>query len=77
MAEVMNYPMTRQGVRDLDHPIQPNPRNTQTNKRAGSTRGGATHTGFGPVRVGIFGLLLGVLRGFLAYHWIAGGKTIR
>jgi hypothetical protein len=71
MSEVMNYPMTRQGVRDLDHPIRPSRRNIRTSEHPRSThnavRGGSTMR-----RGGLYGLLLGVLGGFLAYRWIAG-----
>jgi len=81
MTEVLNYPMTHQGVRDLDHPIRPRRRNSGVEERSGSTLG-PVRAEFGMRRGGLYGLLLGVLGGFLAYRWItghcpAGSKTIR
>jgi hypothetical protein len=71
MAEVMNYPMTRQGVRDLDHPIRPRRRNIRTHEQSRSTLG-VVRAGSGMRRSGLYGLLLGALGGYLAYRWIAG-----
>jgi hypothetical protein len=81
MTEVMNYPVTRQGVRDLDHPIRPSRVNVTTDERPTSTPR-AIPVGFGMRRGGLFALLLGALGGFLVYRWVtrhssAGIKTTR
>jgi hypothetical protein len=62
MAETMTYPMTRQGVRDLDNPIRPGSRtggvNVGPGERTLSTLAGAALAGLGLGRRGTAGLLL-------------------
>jgi len=72
MAEVMNYPMTRQGVRDLDNPLPPSQVNVGPNERAASTLGGAVLAGFGLGNGGLVGLLFAVAGGALAYRGVTG-----
>jgi uncharacterized membrane protein len=71
----MNYPMTRQGVRDLDHPIRPGAGggvNVGPNERAASTIGGALLAGLGVGQGGLCGLGLVALGAALAYRGYSG-----
>jgi uncharacterized membrane protein len=72
MNELMDYPMTRQGVRDLDNPIRPSQVNVGPNERAVSALGGAILAGFGLARGGVCGLLIAAAGGALAYRGITG-----
>jgi len=72
MAEVMQYPMTHQGLRDLDHPIKPSNINVSQNERIASTLGGALLAGFGLANGGVMGLLLAATGGALAYRGVTG-----
>jgi uncharacterized membrane protein len=74
MAAVMNYPMTHQGVRDLDNPIRPRPSsvNVGPEERAASTVAGAVLAGIGLGRGGLVGLLFAAAGGALAYRGVTG-----
>ena len=72
MAAVMNYPMTRQGVRNLDHPLRPSRANVGRDERAASTVGGAILAGIGLGRGGLVGLLFAAVGGALAYRGVTG-----
>lgn len=75
----MNYPMTRQGVRDLDHPIRPGTGgggaggvNVGPAERAASSLGGALLAGLGLGRGGVIGLSLAAVGAALAYRGYSG-----
>jgi uncharacterized membrane protein len=68
----MNFPKTRQGVRDLDRPMPPSRVNVGPNERAASMAGGALLAGFGVSRMGLCGLLLAALGGALVYRGATG-----
>jgi uncharacterized membrane protein len=74
MVGTMNYPMTRQGVRDLDNPIRPNSSgvNVGPDERAASTLAGAVLAGIGLGRGGLVGLLFAAAGGALAYRGVTG-----
>lgn len=76
MAEgtTVNYPMTRQGVRDLDHPIRPGAGgvNVGPGERAASALGGALLAGLGLGRGGACGLACAALGAALAYRGYSG-----
>jgi uncharacterized membrane protein len=72
MAAVMDYPMTHQGVRDLDHPRRPNQVNVGPNERALSTLGGAILAGLGLSEGGLCGLLIAATGAALAYRGVTG-----
>jgi uncharacterized membrane protein len=74
MAEATTYPMTHQGVRDLDNPIRPGrPRvNVGPNERAASTLGGAILAGLGLGSGNLSGLILAALGGALVYRGLTG-----
>lgn len=72
MATGIDYPMTHQGVRDLDHPLRPTRVNVGPNERTISTLGGAILAGFGLGEGGIGGLLLAGMGGALLYRGITG-----
>jgi uncharacterized membrane protein len=71
-----DYPMTHQGVRDLDNPIRPGRRaggvNVGPDERAASALGGAVLAGFGLARGDLCGLLLAAAGGALAYRGVTG-----
>jgi len=68
----MRYPMTHQGVRDLDNPIRPTAVNVGPNERALSALSGAILAGFGLGKGGPMGLLLLATGGALAYRGVTG-----
>ncbi len=68
----VDYPLTRQGVRDLDHPIARSRVNVGPGERAVSALGGVFLAGFGLRRGGLVGLLLVATGGALACRGIAG-----
>jgi hypothetical protein len=84
--KIMEYPMTHQGVRDLDNPIQKNrlshrshsgSRGSRVNvgptERAFSTVGGAALAGFALGLGGFWEILLGAAAGTaLAYRGLTG-----
>lgn len=72
MAETMMYPMTHQGVRDLDNPIGPARTSAGASGRALSAVGGAVLAGFGLGKGGPAGLLLAVAGGMLAWRGVSG-----
>ena len=72
MTETMNFPKTRQGLRDLDRPTRPSHVNVGPNERAASTLGGALLTGYGLGRMGLCGLALAALGGALLYRGTTG-----
>ena len=74
MPGTMNFPMTRQGVRDLDHPARPGAGrvNVGPNERAASTLGGALLAGLGVGRGGLFGLLVAAAGAGLVYRGVTG-----
>ena len=78
MAERINYPMTHQGVRDLDNPIRPGRGrvNVGPNERAASTFGGAVLAGLGLGRGGLSGLALAALGAALAYRGTSGHCSV-
>jgi len=67
----MNFPMTRQGVRDLNRPARLSRVNVGPNERAASVLAGSLLAGFGVGRAGVVGLALAALGGALLYR----GKT--
>ncbi|HEX4606752.1 MAG TPA: YgaP-like transmembrane domain [Urbifossiella sp.] len=70
----MTYPMTRQGVRDLDHPMPPAGAgvNLGPAERAASTLGGALLAGLGLGQGGLLGLGLAAAGAALAYRGYSG-----
>jgi uncharacterized membrane protein len=72
MATAIDYPMTHQGVRDLDHPIRPTRVNVGAGERTASSVGGALLAGFGLARGGLFGLALAAVGGALVYRGSTG-----
>lgn len=72
----MTYPMTRQGVRDLDHPIRPRAAgggvNVGPSERAASTIGGALLAGLGLGQGGLLGLGLAAAGAALVYRGYSG-----
>ncbi len=73
MADGKNYPMTHQGIRDLDKPIRPSSKvNIGSNARAASALGGAVLTGLGVSKGGLIGLALVALGGALVYRGQSG-----
>lgn len=74
MAATTTYPMTHQGVRDLDNPIRPGRRrvNVGPNERALSTVGGAVLAGLGLSRGNLMGLVLAAAGGALVYRGVTG-----
>jgi uncharacterized membrane protein len=72
----VNYPMTRQGVRDLDHPIQPGSGgggvNVGPGERAASALGGALLAGLGLGRGGVCGVAMAAIGAALAYRGYSG-----
>ena len=72
MSRISNYPLTRQGVRNLDNPIRPSGVNVGPGERAVSTFAGALLAGFGMSKGGIVGLLLAATGGALAYRGMTG-----
>lgn len=76
MAEAIHYPLTRQGVRDLDHPIHPNSQvNVGPAERTASLVGGAILAGFGLSRANPWGLLLAAAGGALVYRGVGGRSS--
>jgi uncharacterized membrane protein len=74
MSAVTEYPVTRQGVRDLDNPIRrtENAVNVGQTERTASTIGGAVLAGIGLTKGGLEGLLLMAVGGALAYRGYSG-----
>ncbi|MFO0799398.1 MAG: DUF2892 domain-containing protein [Gemmataceae bacterium] len=76
MAEgtTVNYPMTRQGVRDLDRPARPGSGrvNVGPAERAASALGGALLAGAGLGRGGVGGLVMAAVGASLAYRGYSG-----
>ena len=76
MPAAPNYPLTHQGVRDLDHPIRRHPGSGRVNvgpvERTVSTLTGAVLAGFGVGNGGTVGLLLAAVGGALAYRGVTG-----
>jgi uncharacterized membrane protein len=73
----LDYPVTRQGVRDLDNPIRPandaeDAVNVGQTERTASAIGGALLAGLGLAKGGFDGLLLMALGGALAYRGYSG-----
>ena len=77
MAAVMDYPLTRQGVRDLDRPRGPRPVKVMRSNRAMVAFAGAVVAGFGLGQGGIGGLLLAAAGGAVACPWITGRFSMR
>jgi len=74
MTQEMNYPMTRQGVRDLD---SPRPAVSNTSVREGAERaafalGGAVLAGLGLAKGGVTGMVIAAAGGAVAYCGIVG-----
>jgi uncharacterized membrane protein len=74
MANAMNFAMTHQGVRDLDHPVRPTAGkvNVGNTERAVSSVGGAMLAGLGVARGGLAGLALAALGGALIFRGATG-----
>lgn len=79
MSRITEYPLTRQGVRDLDNPIRRNvsrasaaQQNVGTGERALSTLGGAMLAGMGMLCGGLKGLLMMASGGALVYRGVTG-----
>jgi uncharacterized membrane protein len=70
----MNFPMTHQGVRDLDHPIRPGAGrvNVGPTERALSSVGGALLAGLGAGRGGLLGLALAAAGAAMIYRGQTG-----
>ena len=75
---VEHYQMTRQGVRDLDHPIRPGSAKTNVgpNERAMSTVAGAVLAGLGVEKGGVCGLMLAALGAALIYRGQTGHSLL-
>jgi len=72
MVEVMEYPLTKQGVRDLDHPLPASPINVGPQERTVSTLAGAVLAGWGIAQGTTMGLLLAAAGASLAYRGVTG-----
>ena len=75
MNAELDYPVTRQGVRDLDNPIRlANDAgvNVGQTERTVSAIGGALFAGLGLAKGGFEGLVLVALGGALAYRGYSG-----
>ncbi len=74
MAAATNFAMTRQGVRDLNQPVQPaaGQVNVGNTERALSSAGGALLAGWGLARGGLGGLALAALGGSLIFRGATG-----
>jgi len=72
MTAVMEYPLTHQGVRDLDNPTRPTRVNVGPSERAVSAVGGGLLAGFGLGQGSAAGLLLAAVGGALAYRGVTG-----
>jgi uncharacterized membrane protein len=74
MVSARNFAMTRQGVRDLDRPVEIERQkiNVGTNERTISTLGGAVLAGLGLSRGGLWGLGLAALGGALIHRGTSG-----
>ncbi len=74
MANAMNLAMTRQGVRDLDHPraVGSGRVNVGRTERALSSVGGAVLAGLGTARGGLAGLALAAVGASLIYRGQTG-----
>ncbi len=72
MAQSMNYPMTRQGVRDLDHPFPAGPNVRERAERTACALGGAVLAMLGLAKGGLTGLVIAAAGGAIAYCGIAG-----
>jgi uncharacterized membrane protein len=75
-GDAVTYPMTRQGVRDLDHPVSRAPGGGGVNvgpvERAASAIGGAVLAGLGVGRGGLLGYGLAAVGAALAYRGYSG-----
>jgi uncharacterized membrane protein len=73
MASAMQFPMTHQGVRDLNNPVRPASKkvNVGPNERMASSLGGAVLAGAGVGQGGLCGLALAALGAAL----ISRGQT--
>jgi uncharacterized membrane protein len=74
MAAVQDFPMTHQGVRDLDTQSRDKTEaiNVGPSERAVSALGGAALTGFGLARGDMCGLFLAAVGGALTYRGVTG-----
>ncbi len=72
MTTGTSYPLTHQGVRDLDNPIRRSGVNVGPTERTASALGGAVLAGFGMWRGGVAGLLLAAAGGALFYRGVTG-----
>jgi uncharacterized membrane protein len=74
MTATMDYPLTRQGVRNLDNPIakKTSDVNVGESERTLSTVGGTVLAGIGLACGGIEGLLLIAAGGALVYRGMSG-----
>jgi uncharacterized membrane protein len=73
MTSTANYPITHQGVRNLDSPRQaPIQVNVGPGERAASTVLGGLLAGFGMSRQGLGGYLLAAAGAALAYRGMTG-----
>ncbi|AMV23986.1 hypothetical protein VT84_06295 [Gemmata sp. SH-PL17] len=78
MAGTAEYAQTRQGVRDLNHPVRsPRPAvNVGPGEQAASTIGGAVIAGLGVSQGGWAGLALAALGGAPAYRGATGHCSV-
>jgi uncharacterized membrane protein len=73
MAVTMDFPMTYQGVRDLDNPRRTSGRvNVGPDERAASTVLGGLLAGFGLGYCGVPGVLLAAVGAGLAFRGVSG-----
>ena len=74
MANATQFPMTHQGVRDLNNPVRPGRSrvNVGPNERMASSLGGAVLAGAGVGQGGLMGLALAALGASLIYRGQTG-----
>ncbi len=73
MASTLDFPMTHQGVRNLDAPRRPPSRiNVGPSERAASTVLGGLLVGFGLGYCGVAGMLVAAAGAGLAYRGVTG-----
>jgi uncharacterized membrane protein len=77
MAETTNYPLTHQGVRNLDSPrraltAETSKVNVGSDERAVSTLSGGVLAGFALGMGGLCGLILGTVGAALVYRGLSG-----